>query len=31
MFARERRARERYNCCLEAAAPMSTGSFFKEE
>ena len=31
MFARERRARERYNCCLEAAAPMPTGSFFKEE
>lgn len=31
MFARERRSRERYNCCLESDAPMPTGSFFREE
>jgi len=31
MFARERRSRERYNCCLESATPMSKGSFFEEE
>ncbi len=31
MFARERRSRERYNCCLEADAPMPKGSFFKED
>ncbi len=31
MFARERRSRERYNCCVEADAPMPTGSFFKED
>ncbi len=30
MFARERRSRERYNCCVEANAPMPTGSFFKD-
>lgn len=31
MFARERRSRERYNCCLAENAPMPTGSFFDEE
>ncbi len=31
MFARERRSRERYNCCVEADATMPTGSFFKED
>jgi hypothetical protein len=31
MFARERRSRERYNCCLAEAAPMPNGSFFSEE
>ena len=31
MFARERRSRERYNCCVEAEAPMPVGSFFKED
>ena len=31
MFARERRSRERYNCCVAEAAPMPTGSFFSEE
>ena len=31
MFARERRSRERYNCCVEACAPMPAGSFFDEE
>ncbi len=31
MFARERRSRERYNCCVEANAPMPKGSFFKED
>ena len=31
MFARERRSRERYNCCVAEDAPMPTGSFFKEE
>ena len=31
MFARERRSRERYNCCLEACAPMPVGKFFEEE
>ena len=31
MFARERRSRERYNCCVAEATPMPTGSFFKEE
>ena len=30
MFERERRSRERYNCCLEANAPIPTGSFFEE-
>jgi len=31
MFARERRSRERYNCCVEACAPMTVGKFFEEE
>ena len=31
MFARERRSRERYNCCVAAGAPMDKGSFFKED
>ncbi len=31
MFARERRSRERYNCCVEACAPMPVGSFFDED
>ena len=31
MFARERRCRARYNCCLAEAKPMPTGSFFNEE
>ena len=31
MFARERRSRERYNCCVAEDALMPTGSFFKEE
>ncbi len=31
MFARERRSRERYNCCLEDSIPMGKGSFFEEE
>ena len=31
MFARERRSRERYNCCVANEAPMPTGSFFEEE
>jgi hypothetical protein len=30
MFARERRSRERYNCCVAEAAPMPKGSFFEE-
>ena len=30
MFARERRSRERYNCCLAEAAPMPKGKFFDE-
>jgi Mg-chelatase subunit ChlD len=30
MFARERRSRERYNCCLAENATMPTGSFFDE-
>jgi len=30
MFARERRSRERYNCCLAENAPMPEGSFFDE-
>ena len=30
MFARERRSRERYNCCVAADAAMPTGSFFDE-
>ena len=31
MFARERRSRERYNCCVAEDAAMPVGSFFKEE
>ena len=31
MFARERRSRERYNCCVAEDAAMPIGSFFKEE
>jgi hypothetical protein len=31
MFARERRSRERYNCCVAEAAPMPVGKFFEEE
>ena len=31
MFARERRSRERYNCCVEACASMPVGSFFDED
>lgn len=31
MFARERRSRERYNCCVEASMPMPVGRFFEEE
>lgn len=31
MFARERRSRERYNCCVAEDAPMPTCSFFDDE
>lgn len=31
MFARERRSRERYNCCVMEEATMPKGSFFDEE
>ena len=31
MFARERRSRARYNCCLAKNADLPAGSFFKEE
>ena len=31
MFARERRSRERYNCCVAEAAPLPKGKFFDEE
>ena len=31
MFARERRSRERYNCCVAERAALPTGSFFNEE
>lgn len=31
MFARERRSRARFNCCIAADVPMPTGSFFDEE
>ena len=31
MFARERRSRERYNCCLAESAPIPVGTFFKDE
>ena len=30
MFARERRSRERYNCCVAEDAAMPVGSFFEE-
>ena len=31
MFARERRSRERFNCCVAEEAPMPKGSFFAED
>ena len=31
MFARERRSRERYNCCVAEDAAMPVGSFFEEK
>ena len=31
MFARERRSRERYNCCVAEDAAIPTGSFFEED
>ena len=31
MFARERRSRVRFNCCLAEAAPMPAGKFFDED
>jgi len=31
MFRRERRSRERYNCCLAECAPIPKGKFFEEE
>ena len=31
MFARERRSRERYNCCVAENAVMPVGRFFEEE
>ena len=31
MFARERRSRERFNCCVAEDAAMPTGKFFEEE
>ncbi len=31
MFARERRSRERYNCCVAEGAAMPVGAFFTEE
>lgn len=31
MFARERRSRERYNCCVAEDAAMPVGSFFNED
>ncbi len=31
MFARERRCRERYNCCVAEDAVMDKGAFFKED
>ena len=31
MFARERRSRECYNCCVAEATPMPTGKFFDED
>lgn len=31
MFARERRSRERYNCCVAECAPCPVGTFFDED
>ncbi len=31
MFARERRSRERYNCCVAEDADLPVGSFFEED
>ena len=31
IFARERRSRERYNCCVAEGAVMDKGAFFKED
>jgi hypothetical protein len=31
MFARERRSRERYNCCVAKRAEMPKGKFFDEQ
>ena len=31
MFARERRSRERYNCCVDACVSRPVGKFFEEE
>jgi hypothetical protein len=31
MFERERRSRERYNCCVAEDAAMPTGKFFDEQ
>ena len=31
MFARERRSRERYNCCVAEASPIPKGKFFDED
>ena len=31
MFARERRSRERFNCCVAEAAPIPIGKFFDED
>jgi uncharacterized protein YegL len=31
MFARERRSRVRYNCCLAEAVPLPKGHFFEED
>jgi hypothetical protein len=31
MFARERRCRERYNCCIAEETGMPVGKFFEEK
>ena len=31
LFARERRSRERFNCCVAEKIAMPTGSFFDED